>query len=70
MDEAYMKLEQEFRRQQAIHNSNIVELRQNLLDASNRFKDLAELMEKDNNYRPINFMKTSAERYKWVAENN
>jgi hypothetical protein len=60
-------LERMVRHQHAIAASDFQHLKDCLRSAADRFADVADLMEKDPNYRPVGFLRTSAERYRREA---
>lgn len=62
-----VSFEKMLRHQQAIQRSDFDHLRECLKQAAERFADIADLMEKDPNYRPIEFLRASAERYRAEA---
>ena len=65
IEEAAFRAATQYRHAQAIHTSDVLALRQALLAASERFADLADLIEKDHpDCRHINFMRASAKRYR------
>jgi hypothetical protein len=67
-EQALFELERQIRHQQAIRASDVKNLIDSLRNAADRFADLADLIEKDRSYDPVNFMRASAERYRRIAE--
>lgn len=56
------------RHMQAVARSDYEHLKQCLLEASRRFADLADIIERDPSYDPVAFMRASAERFQAEAE--
>ncbi len=56
-----------FRRQMAVHASDVDALRAGLLSAAGRFEDIADIIAEKRDYDPVPFMRESAKRYRILA---
>lgn len=56
-----------FRRQMAVHASDVQALRDGLLAAASRFEDLADIIAEKQDYDPVPLMRESAKRYRILA---
>lgn len=61
-------MERQLRHMLAAQRSDYLHLKECLLQAAQRFADLADTIEKDRSYDPVSFMRASAERYRAEAE--
>jgi hypothetical protein len=60
--------EKKMRHAAVMARSDYDHLKQCLLDAANRFSDIADQLEKDHKAEVLHFLRASAERYRAEAE--
>lgn len=65
--ETEVGMERNLRHMSVAHRSDFEFLQQSLREAASRFRDLADIIEKDRAYDPVPFLRASAERFDKVA---
>lgn len=69
-DQFEVSINRQLRHMQAASDSDYKHLKECLLNAAQRFTDVADLLEKDRSYDPVSFLRASAARCKAEVEGN